>query len=33
MGLFERVAPCQLSGDLEKLIKGRSGANNPRNID
>lgn len=33
MGLFERVAPCQMSTDLEKQIKTRSGANNPRNID
>ena len=33
MGLFEMIAPSPLSTDLEKQIKHRSGANNPRNID
>ena len=33
MGLFEMVAPSPLSTDLERMIKHRSGANNPRNID
>jgi hypothetical protein len=33
MGLFEMIAPSSLSTELEKLIKSRSGANNPLNID
>lgn len=33
MGLFEVVAPCEASQELEKLIKAKSGANNPMNID
>jgi hypothetical protein len=33
MGLFEMLAPSKLSTDLEKLIRSRSGANNPKNID
>jgi hypothetical protein len=33
IGLFEMIAPSKLSTDLERQIKGRSGANNPKNID
>lgn len=33
LGLFEVLAPCKLSSDLERLIKGKAGANNLRNID
>ena len=33
MGLFETVAPCDLSRELESMIKSKSGANNPLNID
>ena len=33
MGLFEMVAPSNTSMDLEKLIKSKSCANNPQNID
>lgn len=33
IGLFEMIAPSKLSTDFERQIKGRSGANNPKNID
>jgi tubulin polyglutamylase TTLL5 len=33
VGLFEMIAPSKLSNDLERQIKGRSGSNNPKNID
>lgn len=33
MGLFEVVAPSDASRELESLIKVKSGANNPLNID
>ncbi len=33
MGLFEVVAPSDTSRELESLIKVKSGANNPLNID